>query len=277
MKGIFFTSIGKKSRILIKVAFLVVMSFLFWQQTEAQSGAPWNGKQCTVVLTYDDALNVHLDNAVPILDSLGFRATFYLSAYFPGCANRLRDWTAVAESGHELGNHTLFHPCDGRGPGREWVSDERDLSSYSVQRLLDEVRMTNVFLKALDGRDKRTFAYPCGDTRVGDSSFVHLITNDFTGARIVKNELAAAATVDLFTVPSYAVSGQSGEEMIGWVRNAMREKKLLVILFHGVGGEHALNVGLREHRQLLTFLKENESAIWVAPMVEVVDYIKNRK
>ncbi len=242
----------------------------------AQSGGPWNGKQCAVVLTYDDALNVHLDNAIPSLDSLGLRATFYLSAYFPGSAKRMDEWKAASNKGHELGNHTLFHPCDGRGPGREWVSAERDLSKYSVQRMVEEIRMTNVFLKSLDGKDRRTFAYPCGDTQVGDSSYVQPITSDFVAARIVKNELASS-TVDLFTVPSYMVNGESGEEMISWVQQAMKEKKLLVILFHGVGGEHALNVDLREHRKLLAFLKKNEGSIWIAPMVEVADFIRTKK
>ena len=33
--------------------------------------------------TYDDALNVHLDNVIPALDSLNLKGTFYLSGYFP--------------------------------------------------------------------------------------------------------------------------------------------------------------------------------------------------
>ncbi|HNX78439.1 MAG TPA: sialate O-acetylesterase, partial [Prolixibacteraceae bacterium] len=40
----------------------------------------WNGKTCCVVLTYDDGLNVHLDNAIPLLDSLGMKGTFYIPA-----------------------------------------------------------------------------------------------------------------------------------------------------------------------------------------------------
>jgi len=265
----------KKTLTSADFAVFVLLALLASMQSVAQSG-PWNGKQCAVVLTYDDALNVHLDKALPQLDSLGFRGTFYLSAYFPGCSQRLGEWTAVAKKGHELGNHTLFHPCDRQGPGREWVSAERDLSKYSVQRMIEEIRMTNVFLRALDGKDRRTFAYTCGDTRVGDSSFVHHITRDFVAARAVHSNLATS-TVFLFAVPSYMVNGESAEEMIKWVRNAMSEKKLIVFLFHGVGGEHSINVDLAEHRKLLTFLKKNESSIWIAPMVEVADYIQHKK
>jgi peptidoglycan/xylan/chitin deacetylase (PgdA/CDA1 family) len=100
--------------------------------TFAQSPAVWNGKKCAVVLTYDDALSVHLTNVVPVLDSLGLKATFYLSGYFPGFVNNINRWKAVSAAGHELANHTLFHPCAGDRPGREWVNPVYDLSKYSV-------------------------------------------------------------------------------------------------------------------------------------------------
>ena len=101
----------------------------------AQNNQPWNDKKCAIVLTYDDALNVHVDNVIPLLDSLGLKGTFYLSASFPGCKNRLNDWKKAAAEGHELANHTLFHPCIGNIPGREWVSAENDMSRYTVIRI----------------------------------------------------------------------------------------------------------------------------------------------
>jgi sialate O-acetylesterase len=79
---------------------------------------------------------------------------------------------AAAEKGNELGNHTLFHPCEGKAPGREWVNPEYDLNIYSVERMTDEIKMTNILLNALDGKTKRTFAYPCGDKSAGNSSYV---------------------------------------------------------------------------------------------------------
>ena len=49
---------------------------------------------------------------------------------------------------------------------------------------------------------------------------------------------------------------------------------MVVFLFHGVGGEHGLNVTLEEHRKLLKFLQENQKQVWVAPMLDVAEYIK---
>jgi sialate O-acetylesterase len=242
----------------------------------AQQPGDWNKKSCAVVLTYDDALNVHLDHAIPLLDSLGLKGTFYLSAFFPGCKERINDWRQAAARGHELANHTLFHPCIGNTPGREWVSRERAMENYSKERMLEEIRMTNVFLEAIDGKKKRTFAYPCGDTMAGGLSYVQEIKSDFVSARGVKGELVPFHPVDFYTIGSSMINGQSSEQLIAMVKDAMKEKKLLVFLFHGVGGEHGLNVGLKEHRALLQFLKAHEKDIWVAPFIEVTEYMKEK-
>ena len=97
--------------------FVLLLLVLLAQISYAQTKNPWNGKKCAVVLTYDDALNTHLDNVIPALDSLGFKGTFYLTGYFPGSRTRVADWSKAGKKGHELANHTLFHPCAG-GPGR---------------------------------------------------------------------------------------------------------------------------------------------------------------
>jgi len=237
-----------------------------------QFNQAWRGKKCAVVLTYDDALNVHLDNAIPLLDSLGLKGTFYLTGFAQGSKERLADWKKAAATGHELGNHTLFHPCVG-GKGREWVNAENDMSKYSVQRMMNEVRMTNVFLQAIDGKSKRTFAFTCGDMKIGDSSFINGMKNDFVAARAVRHEMHKIGEIDLYNVDCYAVNGETGAQMIEWVKKAVETNSLLVILFHGVGGEHNINVSLQAHRELLQYLKKNENDLMIVPMVEVAEHI----
>lgn len=248
--------------------------FGFGFKLNAQNKSMWHGKQCAVSLTYDDALNVHLDNAIPLLDSLNLKATFYLSGYFPAFRQRVADWKAAAEKGHELGNHTLFHPCTGKLPGREWVPPDYDLGIYTMQRLLDEIKMANTLLEALDGKTKRTFAYPCGDTKIGDESYVDKIKTEFVAARGVQGKMPKLNEIDLFNVDSYVISEQSGEALIDLVKQAMNKNALIVFLFHGVGGEHSLDVSLSAHRKLLRFLKQNEKDIWIAPLVDIAEYVK---
>ena len=191
---------------------LVFIALLLSLISHSQSNQPWRGKKCAVVITYDDAIDQHLDNAIPVLDSLGLKATFYLTAFSNSMQTRLNDWKKLATKGHELGNHTLYHPCIG-GKGREWVKPEYDMNNYTVQRMIDETRMTNVFLQALDGKTKRTFAFTCGDMKIGDSSFINAMKNDFVAARAVRNEMHKINEVDLYNVDCYMVNNHSFEQM----------------------------------------------------------------
>jgi sialate O-acetylesterase len=234
----------------------------------------WNGKQCAVVLTYDDAIDVDLDNALPALDSLGLRGTFYLIGSSAVVAKRLPEWRRAAQRGHELGNHALMHPCDGSLPGRSFVTPDNDLSKYTVRRAVAEIRATNTLLQAIDGKTARTFAYPCGDRQIGGVNFYDQLKTDFVAARGVTGGLQTPAQVQLDNVDCYSINGQSAAYMLDLVKKAQQSHTLLVFLFHGVGGGHSLNVELGAHRQLLRYLKAHEQDIWVAPMVEVAEKIR---
>ena len=150
---------------------LLTLLLTSWQIAKSQNAQVWNNKQCAVVLTYDDAINVDLDNVVPALDSLKLQGTFYIIGSSPVVSARMNEWRLAAKEGHELGNHALFHPCDGSLPGRSFVTPDNDLSKYTVSREVSEIRINNTLLKAIDGKDQRTFAYPCGDMKIGDVCF----------------------------------------------------------------------------------------------------------
>jgi peptidoglycan-N-acetylglucosamine deacetylase len=253
-----------------------ILGLLILINIDAQSGLPWLGKKCAVVLTYDDAIDQHLDNAVPVLDSLSLKATFYITAFSSSIKTRMSEWKLLAVKGHELGNHTLFHPCMG-GPDRAWVKPEYDMRNYSVQRMVDETRMTNIFLQSLDGKTRRTFAFTCGDMKIGDSSFINAMKKDFVAARAVRNEMHQMNEIDLYNIDCYVVNGETGPQLTDWVKKAMATNSLLVVLFHGVGGGNALNVSLSAHREFLLFLKQHENEIMIAPMIVVSDYIRSQQ
>ncbi|PJJ80046.1 polysaccharide deacetylase family protein [Mucilaginibacter auburnensis] len=239
----------------------------------AQDTKVWNNKQCAVVLTYDDAIDIDIDNVAPALDSLNLKGTFYLIGSSPVIDKRMAEWKKIAANGHELGNHALFHPCDGSKPGRSFVNPEHDLAKYSVARTVDEVRINNTLLKAIDGKDSRTFAYPCGDLTVNGVFFYKELEKDFAGARGVTGGMKAAGDVNLSDINSYMISNQTGDELIELVKKAQQSHTLIVFLFHGVGGGHSINVSLAAHSKLLHYLKNNEKDIWVAPMVDVAEQV----
>lgn len=243
----------------------------------AQAGSSWNGKSCAVVLTYDDGIDIDLDHVAPALDSFGLRGTFYVIGSSPSLSHRMEEWRTLAARGNELGNHTSFHPCDGTLPGRSFVRPETDLFRYTISRMTSETRFTNTLLHAIDGRTERTFAFPCGDKKIGDTPYYTFVKDDFVAARGVQGGLRTSGQVDLSDVNCYMINGQDADYMTGLVKEAMRTNTLLVFLFHGVGGGHNLNVSSGAHTALLRFLKEHEKDVWVAPMVEVASFIRAQR
>jgi sialate O-acetylesterase len=234
----------------------------------------WKGKKTAVVLTYDDALNVHLDNVIPALDSLSLKGTFYLTSSSDASRNRVNDWRKAAQNGHELGNHTVYHPCDASRPGMSWVKPEYDLNKYTMSQIQSEIRMCNAFLNAIDGKTKRTFAFTCGHKKVAEGEFIQSLSSEFVAARAVRHEMHSFEDQKLMDFDCYSMEGTTGEQMIELVKQAQKSGKLLVFLFHGVGGEHGLNVSKEAHSILLHYLQENQNDIYVDTMLNVAEHIK---
>src|SRR5512139_2870934 len=111
---------------MMKKIFSGLIASCFLICANAQTNTTWNGKQCAVVLTYDDGLNVHLTNVIPALDSFGFKGTFYICEHDLNA--QISGWRKAAGKGQELANHTIWHACAG-GPGRDFVKDY-DLRFY---------------------------------------------------------------------------------------------------------------------------------------------------
>src|SRR5215831_18355290 len=155
-----------------KFLIVLLINSILVVYSKAQTSTTWNGKSCAVVLTYDDALNVDLNNAIPALDSVGLKGTFYISDYFDGLKDQIFKWRKAAAEGHELGNHTVWHPCEGGRPGREFVQKESDMNYYTVSRMVKEIKTANNILEAIDGKTERTFAYPCGDMKIHDTAYL---------------------------------------------------------------------------------------------------------
>ncbi|MEO0449142.1 MAG: polysaccharide deacetylase family protein [Pseudomonadota bacterium] len=226
-----------------------------------------NGSQAALALTYDDALNSQLEVAVPHLDAIELKATFYVSLGFDDRDAKIETWRSVAASGHELGNHTLVHPCRGSLPGRDWVQPNRDLDTYSKAQLLSEIEEANALLIEIDGKTVRTFAYTCGDVTASGESFINDLRPYVVGARSVVRD----APYDPYFVPSFAVDQTPAREMIAYVDELIAKQTVGTITFHGIGADH-LSITETDHKTLLAYLKAREAEIWVAPLVDILTW-----
>src|SRR5882762_8986295 len=121
-------------------------------QAVAGHSMPWpNGARAAIVLTYDDAAPSQLDHAIPALDSVGLKGTFFLSNVRQVDVGR---WKAAAASGHELANHTLNHPCLA---GTFEMPLRQQLEQHTPESVIQEVGQQNVLLPPIQGRQQHGF------------------------------------------------------------------------------------------------------------------------
>jgi peptidoglycan/xylan/chitin deacetylase (PgdA/CDA1 family) len=238
---------------------------------------PWpNGARAAVALTYDDGMEVHLDHAAPDLDAAGLHGTFYVPGHSDSLARHLPEWRALAERGHELGNHALFHPClkdPPDGGDRDWVRPEYALEAYTVGRMRDEVAVMNTLLLALDGESVRTLAYNCAETTAGGESYVDAMRPLFLAARIGDDRIVEdVRALDPFLVPSWPVENVTGEQMIAFVKEAVDVGGLAVFMFHGIGGGH-IPVTREAHQELLAWLTSHRDRVWTDTFRQVMDHV----
>ena len=231
----------------------------------------WPDKQrMAISLSYDDALDSQLDNAIPALNSYGFRASFYLTLASPTMLTRLAEWRTAAAQGHELGNHSIYHPCSASLPDREWVASYYNIDEYRVTEIRDELRVANSFLHAIDGRTERTLTTPCGDVVVSGENYVPAVRDMFIAIKGFEPQEA-------FSTNMWVPSGVSGGELIDRIEaEASKGTGVLNIVFHGIGGDH-LAVSVEAHDQLLEYLDDNRDKYWVDSYISIMKYAANKK
>lgn len=233
-----------------------------------------NGAKAAVCFTYDDGLDCHLDVAVPHLDEFGLKGTFFCTGNSTSLNNRMDEWRKIVKNGHELGNHTLFHPCDGNIG--DWVKPEYDLNNYTLEQILTELKTANTLLKAVDGKEKRTFAYTCSNTVAGGKDFTDELQHLFVAARCDGTIPENMGEYNIYKTPSAAVVDLPAEEMIAMVKEARKKGTIVIFMFHSVGGGY-LNTDALEHRNLLKYVSENSDDYYNCTFLEVMNYIKNNR
>src|SRR6266498_1260878 len=91
--------------------FMVALSFckgLLAQRTDTTFEWP-DDKKAVISLTFDDARLSQVEAGTAFLDTYGCKATFFVVP--ANVELRLDGWKKAVASGHEIGNHTMRHPC----------------------------------------------------------------------------------------------------------------------------------------------------------------------
>lgn len=242
------------------------------------SALAWPGnKRAAIVLTYDDALASQLDVAIPQLNRANLRGTFFLDGRMT--EQEITRWRLASKKHHELGNHTLFHPCS-----RTILQADAHYASenYTVPTMLREIALMNRFLFAIDHQRTRSYAYPCTEYVVGNTDYTDSLKRSglirYARAGGDKNSIITDfRRLDPYRVPSWGFSHQpDGAELIDFVKRVQQAQGLGVFMFHGVGGDY-LEVSATAHAQLLKYLREHQADVWVGTFQEVMDYVMKQK
>ena len=245
--------------------------------TAAAQPAWPHGARAAVVLTYDDSLDSQLDHAVPALDAAKLKGVFFLANVKTAQVAR---WRKVAAKGHELGNHSLFHPCRAAA----YPADPRyTTEAYTPETMVREIATQEALLTAIDGRTTHGYAAPCGEEAVGGKPYLPaLLASGAVGYIRVTDETDAdlrrpPARIDPWRIPATSFpSDATGADLIAAARHAEAGGGLLVIVFHGVGGDY-LQTGDAAHRRLVGWLAAHRRTVWTATLGEAVAWIRRIK
>lgn len=239
-----------------------------------ESSFTWPGNATGAVsLTYDDGEPDNLDHAIPDLEAAGFRGTFYLCKVGPAM-ERIEEWRAAFQNGHEIGNHTLRHPC--RNDAKPRTRPLRNpLENYTPESIATEIREARDWLDEVIGEDPgRTFAFPCGNTAIGsppdEASYMAAVAGCHPAARTLRREINHPGHFDPHRLGAFMYQENRLDEFLEPCQRAAFEGGWVVLVFHSINGPNH-GTSREVHRDLLTAL--GDLRLWVAPVSDVLRHI----
>ena len=235
------------------------------------------GRRAALSLSFDDARWSQVSNGLPLLDAHGVKATFYVSLKL--MEPKLEAWRRAAANGHEIGNHTLTHPCSGNFS----FARHNALEEYTLERMeRDEILGANAAIEKLLGLRPATFAYPCGQTFVGRGknvrSYVPLVARHFLVGRGFMGESGNdPAFCDPAQALGVSVDDIGFEQMKTWLDGAAQQGHWLIFAGHdiGAGGRQTTLAG--ELEKLCRYAQDPANGIWADTVAAVGKYVRERK
>ncbi len=244
---------------------------------QEKSEFQWPGdKKMAISLTFDDARLSQPDKGIPLLERYNVKATFYISPQ--NLKKRLEAWKDAVENGHEIGNHTVDHPCSGNF---EW-SRENALEDYTLQEMRAELDSANKFIEKNIGIRPVSFAYPCGQTFVGrgkkTKSYVPLVASMFKTGRDWLNEGPNdPAYCDMAKLTAMELDGKLFEEVKKLIELARSKGYWLILAGHEMDEGGAQTSLLSTIEAICKYAGDPANGIWLAPVNQIASFVKEQR
>jgi peptidoglycan-N-acetylglucosamine deacetylase len=201
----------------------------------AVAAVTWpDGSRAALSLSFDDARGSQIEHGLPLLERLEAPATFFVLP--DGVSGNVVSWRAVAEQGHEIGNHSVRHPCSGNFA----FTRNAPLEALTLADIDAEIDEANRRLDELLGVTPSVFAYPCGQTFVGrgtdTQSYVPLVARRFLVGRTFNDACANSPLhCDLAQVAAIDIDGIPFERLRAYVEDAAADGSWIVLGGHDIG------------------------------------------
>jgi peptidoglycan-N-acetylglucosamine deacetylase len=269
-----------------KKGLTIILATSFFFCCKAQTKHATITNKAIICLTYDDGLSTQLSTAIPQLDTVGLKATFFLnsiqgssqSVIIGQTPEAVLGWMNAAKKGHELANHTLFHAC----PEKIGWDKTAAIENYSVDRMITEIKTQSTILALLDPlRKERAFAFPCGNFLIGDTDYIPIIKKlqlitYARGGGDSTSIITDFKNLDPLKVPSWHVwTGTTLNELIAFAEKVKKAGGMGVYQFHGVGGQ-IFQISKEIHKAFLLYLKMHEDEYWIAAFSDAMDFATKR-
>ncbi len=234
------------------------------------------GKKAAVSLTFDDARLSQIDNGMPVFRARKVRATFYVQPEY--VAQRLAGWKKAVKEGHEVGNHTMTHPCTGNYA----FSRKNALEDMSLDDMAREIDTASREIESLLGVRPESFAYPCGQTFVGRGrdlrSYVPLVAERFLTGRLWLGEAANDPEVcDPYQLLAVESDGKTFEELKPLLESAAAEGRWLVLAGHEIGDGGFQTTLTKTVDDLCRYAADPANGLWIDTVGTIGGYIVERR
>jgi len=246
-------------------------------RSQERSDFQWpEGKKMALSFTFDDARLTQIDKGMPLFDKYNVKATFYVSR--DNMLKRLERWKEAVGRGHDIGNHSLLHPCT---VNYGWPP-EAQLETYTLQRMKTELDSAGAVIKNLLGIQPVSFAYPCGQTYVGTGvntkSYVPLVASLFESGRLWLSEGPNdPVSCDMAQLTGMELDGKSFDQVKTLIESAGRKGQWLILAGHEINNDGRQTSLLSTIEEIIKYASDPANGIWIDNVHNIASYIKEKR
>jgi beta-glucosidase len=244
---------------------------------QKKSDFKWpEGKKMAISLTFDDARLSQPDFGIPLLDKYGVKATFYVSP--DNMVQRTEAWKKAVKSGHDIGNHSLLHPCTGNF---DW-SRHKALEDYTQLTMNAELDSANIIIQQVLGITPFSFAFPCGQKFVGRGeqtrSYIPVVAAKFESARGWLDEGPNdPGYCDMSQLTGMELDGKSFEQVKALIETAREKGSWLILAGHEMNDGGVQTSILSTIEAICKYAADPANGIWIDNVHKIASYIREQR